>query len=44
MITHVDVFGKKVEVLITGEGTQTVVIQTGMRSTRHYNRSNKKST
>lgn len=30
MITHVDVFGKKVEVLITGQGTQTVVIQTGM--------------
>ncbi|MFI8708665.1 alpha/beta fold hydrolase [Bacillus sp. NPDC077411] len=30
MITQVDVFGKKVEVLITGEGTQTVVIQTGM--------------
>lgn len=30
MITHVDVFGKKVEVLITGQGKQTVVIQTGM--------------
>ncbi|WP_440603143.1 alpha/beta fold hydrolase [Bacillus sp. GB_SG_008] len=30
MITHVDVFGKKVEILITGQGKQTVVIQTGM--------------
>lgn len=30
MITHVDVFGKKVEVLIKGQGSQTVVIQTGM--------------
>ncbi|WP_242224104.1 alpha/beta hydrolase [Bacillus cereus group sp. BfR-BA-01380] len=30
MITHVEILDKKVEVLITGQGTQAVVIQTGM--------------